>query len=174
MKPIITYTIQSNNPVSILTSDGKQITTSNDLTALLQFFTDNINTDFLHVAWDVDELAGCVLKFMQIEDLQKIRNTNKCLFSHEHKRYKIFYIPEKMFAVKRATQKESETTIYHLKRYFPKDHESSCNLPEYARRLCIALDAVGFDPHKLTSPVAIYENGLRELDLPVNMDFKLG
>lgn len=128
--------------------------------------------DTLLVCWDLDSLASLILRLIpdksKLASLQRIR---KCYIPP----YNIFYIPEKVFSISHIPTRQ-RVSIYNLQQYYPELNEPD-NVTEVqmlGENLLIELRKMGFNPTKLTSPVAIYEECIMsKMNLPQVKDMPL-
>ena len=118
----------------------------------------------LRVFWELDVGVAPILKLMGERKCQMLHLTNKCYYAP----FNIFYIPGKIFSVEHIPSK-SRANLYDLMQYFPELNEPDAleGVQMLGEKLQIELKKMGLEPHKLTSPVAVYEDCvLSFLDLP--------
>lgn len=171
MAKIVAYTIEPNNKgLQITGSSAKGSTTEviDSLELALEALTLPYGEPVLRVCWNLDTTLAPLLKLLGENICRKLYRTNKGFY----RPYSMFYIPEKVFSIKRIPNKE-KVNFYHLEQYYPDHNEpaSAQGTAQLGEKLLIVLNKMGLYPAKLTSPVAMWEQYvMNHLSLPTVWD----
>jgi len=118
----------------------------------------------IRVAWELDSFVAPILKLLGEVKCHRLHQNHKCYCVP----FNCFYIPSKIFSVEHIPSK-ARANFYDLQQYFPELSEPKdlVEVQMLGELLLKELKKMGFEPTKLTSPVAIYEETvLAFLDLP--------
>lgn len=161
---IIAYRITLNGNKSLTidesTGEGFQSADPDDLLAFLLEPCDNT----IKVCWDLDATVAPILRLLGKENCRKLYDTRSLRIPP----FSFFYYPGKVFGVRHIPTKVA-IFLYGIDQYYPDASEPAQVkevqwLGEY---LMETLHKMGFDPEKLTSPVAIYEScAMRNFAVP--------
>jgi len=175
MKSVIGYTSKvKNNKVLITDSFGQKIY-SNDIEELLCFLLESLDErdDRMHLkaTWNLDQFVAPLLKLIGQSACKKLASSN-------HKvqigNFTLFYIPKKLFSIKLWEGNDNyEATLYDISQYYPNHNDQDAISIAAAGSVVISsLEKIGvYDPVKLTSPVAIYQNMILDhMDIPTLAD----
>jgi hypothetical protein len=164
----LAYTIEPSGEALAINCSNNQGINSADLADLLRFLYYGEACNYLNICWDLDSTIVPLLRLLGKERCIKLHKTNKCFY----RPYSIFYIPAKLLSVKTVFSKD-KANYYDISQYFP-DREPPKGVEGVARlgeELLEALDKMGLQPNKLTSPVAIWEQQvMNHLSLPTAWD----
>lgn len=175
---IIAYLSQrAGDTVRLLESTGEACL-SKDPQELLEFLVEPFQTPeeiaeegskYLQVCWDLDTTLAPIFRLLGVENCKKLAETKGLYYPP----YNLFYVPSKIFHVKRIPSPHFEAFLYHLAQYYPdlEEPEKVEDIQMLGVKLLQELDKMGLRVTKLTSPVAIYEKAvMRDLDLPTFLD----
>jgi hypothetical protein len=180
----------NGNIVTFSDSEGNSASTLGDILTFLvnQYSDDPDKPDQVdHICWNLDDTVALICRFLYKEAAERLYRTKrlmvKCPVGRDMVTFELFYIPDKVFSVERKAKRLQGTkyvydraSLYGLDQYFafetfsniPKSLEETKNLAKHLRK---TLKDMGFNPKKLTSPAAIYEECmLANLDLPTYKD----
>lgn len=164
MIKLIAYTVETlGNDILIRDSEGESIKSDN-VNDLINFLNEPFPEYLaIKVFWDLDTSLAPILRRLGISACRQIAGD-----THTYKN--LFYIPSKLFRI----DKDGHLSFfYHLSQYYPDDPEPDdpdivCGL---AQNVIDAFKAMGLNPKKLTSPVAIYESEvLSHMHIPTIMN----
>jgi len=175
MKSVIGYTSEvKNNKVLITDSFGQKIH-SNNIEELLCFLLESLdekdNRTHLKAAWNLDQFVAPLLKLIGQNNCKKLASNNHKVKLGD---FTLFYIPKKLFSIKLFDRGNYyEALLYDISQYYPKyDDQDAISTAAAGGVVISALEKIGiFNPIKLTSPIAIYQNALlKYMDIPTLAD----
>jgi hypothetical protein len=164
MIKIVAYTVETiGNEILIQDSEGESVQSSN--VKDLIFFLNEPFKEYLaiKVFWDLDTALAPILRKLGA-------SACKQLASSSHTYNNLFYIPSKLFRIEGDGHL---SFFYHLSQYYidddePHDPETIAGM---AQNVMEAFKAMGLNPKKLTSPVAIYESEvMSHMNIPTIMN----
>lgn len=160
MRIMAYQTRTKDGQVLILESGGASLL-SNDLDKLWSFLLEDYG-DCLKICWDLDATVAPLLRLLGRTACKGLKSTKKW---HEGA-FHLFYIVGKVWSVSHVSG--AKMNLYGLEQYYPDlDEPDVEGLQALGMKLLKELNKMGFNPTKLTSPVAIYEEAiLSKLDLP--------
>ncbi len=158
---IVAYQISiKDGKVLILESGGAHLL-SNHLHEIWSFLLEDYG-ECLKICWDLDATVAPLLRLLGKTACKGLQTTKKW---HEGV-FQVFYVVGKVFSVSHVSG--ARMSLYGLEQYYPDlDEPDVEGLQALGMKLLKELNKMGFQPTKLTSPVAIYEEAiLSKLDLP--------
>lgn len=164
---ILAYKSNFSNSEVLIQESTEEHCRSNQVTTLFDFLLEPYENS-IKVAWELDTFVAPIIKLLGILKCQRLHRTHKCYAPP----YNVFYIPSKVFSITHIPTK-IRTSFYELAQYYPEldEPKSLIEVQILAEYLLRQLKRMGFEPTKLTSPVAIYEECvLRQTDLPTLED----
>lgn len=162
---IMAYRTSTQDGKVFIQESGGDSALSSDLEKLWGFLLEDYG-DCLKICWDLDATVSAFLRILGKTACRALQTAKKW---HQEP-FSIFYIPNKVFSVSHVSGRKMN--LYGLEQYYPElDEPSVDDLQALGMKLLKELRKMGFEPTKLTSPVAIYEEGvLSGLDLPTVKD----
>lgn len=163
MKIIAIKTAATENGIAITRSDIG-ICFSDDLEELLDFIRKDTD-DSLLLAWNLDETVAPILRKLGEELCKKLWDNA----SVEYRKYSIFYVQNKVFAVSLKKEFGKNVSIYHLSQYFSDEVEPEDinGIVQYGERLVEANHKMKLYGKKYSSPIALFEQCvLKYTDMP--------
>lgn len=164
---IIAYrTSEQNNEVFLEESTGDGIISKNPVelfTFLVEQFEDEPK-DYIQVCWDLDATVSLFLKLLGEIKCSQLKDTKRAHIAP----FDIFYVPGKVFSITHIPTR-TKCNLYGIEQYFVELDEPSdlAEVQGLGQELLKELKAMGLEPTKLTSPVAIYDQCVMQyLDLP--------
>ncbi len=171
MKSVIGYTSKVEDGKVLITDSFGQKIYSNHLGDLLCFLLESLDEkdDKMHLkaTWNLDQFVAPILKLVGQSSCKKLASSN-----HKVKigSFTLFYIPKKLFSIRLFEDGDNyEATLYDISQYYPKhDDQDAIGIAAAGGVLLSSLEKIGiFNPVKLTSPVAIYQDAILEhMDIP--------
>lgn len=167
---VIAYTADIiDNKVVIENSEGDSVT-SNNVKELLDFIGEDFSDDErdvkyreCKVCWDLDQVASLLVRLLPMSRVRELAGST-------HTSENIFYIPSKVLSI---TTDGHKSYIYHLAQYYDDEPTPTDPMVIHAKAkdLLDAFWAMGLNPYKLTSPIAVYESSvLDHLTIPTILD----
>lgn len=126
----------------------------------------------LRVCWDLDITVTPILQMLGGDNCLRLSKTHKCRVPP----FSFFYAPGKIFAITHIPTKQ-KVYLYRLSQYYPELEQPATlgDVQALGVKLVQTLKQMGMEPHRLTSPVAIYEDSMLQfLDLPTWADMPKG
>lgn len=160
-----------NGKVILRESTGEVLTTSNP-DDMLSWLCEPYE-DTLRVCWDLDETAAPIIRLLGKDAARQLHDNKKARLLP----YSVFYVPAKVFSVRRITTPQILVNLYHLSQYYAElDKPDLDGVVVLGQRLLEVLRVMGMgDTDTLTSPIAIYERAvLNKLDIPSWRDMPKG
>lgn len=193
---IIAYTSTAINGQVLLSNSESEEVLSDKPAELLDFLGEDFSDlereepyRELKVSWDLDVFVSVLLKVLGLKVCKDlIQPAHECLFKVGYDGsitlydittktkvlpdgvYDIFYVPSKVFGLQVG---EHKSYIYHLAQYYEDEPEETEPIAIHAKASIVidAFRAMGLNPYKLTSPVAVYETTvLNHMDIPTILD----
>jgi len=167
MIKIVAYTTEViGNEILIRDSEGEGVQSAN-VDILLNFLNEPY-TDreyfAIKVFWDLDSGLSPVLRKLGIPACKQLAGAS-------HTYGGLFYIPSKLF---RIQQEKRLSFFYHICQYYSDetpDQTDPETIAGMAQNVIDGFKAMGLNPKKLTSPVAIYEKEVLEhMNIPTIMN----
>lgn len=167
---IVAYSADLVDGQTVLRNSEDDFITTNDVNELLNFIGEDFSDEErqvkyreLKVCWDLDQVASLIIRLLPMIRVRELAGPS-------HQSGNIFYIPSKVLSIETEGHK---SYIYHLAQYY--DDESDPNDPMVVhaktKDLLEAFWAMGLNPYKLTSPIAVYEASvLDHLTIPTILD----
>lgn len=162
---IVAYKTSMIDGKVLIQESGGASVLSSDLEKLFAFLLEDYG-DCLRICWDLDATVSVFLRILGKTACRGLQTAKKW---HQEP-FRVFYIPDKVFSVSHVSG--LKCNLYGLEQYYPElDEPDVEELQGLGMKLLKELRKMGFEPTKLTSPIAIYEEAiLSKLDLPKVMD----
>jgi len=166
---IIAYKTNPKTGKVLLEESTGEAILSDNLDDMFSFLLEPYD-NCIKICWDLDATVSLFLKLLGVAQCLKLKNTKRGHIAP----FSIFYIPEKVFSVEHIPTKE-RVNLYGLEQYYPELPEPDLAEVQMLGELLLKeLKKMGLEPTKLTSPVAIYEEGaMKKMDLPKLKDMPL-
>ena len=157
---IVAYKVDTEgNDVIIHDSEGESIR-SNNVDELIDFLHEPFPEYLcIKIFWDMDAELAPIFKILGVSACRQ-------LAGKDHTYKDLFYITSKVFRIERY---DRLSFFYHLSQYYVDDPEPEDVETLYAKAQLVmdGFHAMGLNPKKLTSPVAIYEQEvMSHMDIP--------
>jgi len=136
---------------------------SDNLQQLLNFLLQPHSGEF-KVAWDLELFAAPMLRLLPLDYLQKLYEKGQVWIRESG--HSITYNPKKSLYL---TLGSNRAKLYHLKQFFGDTEPEPASLRGVAQKgelLLRELRDVGVEPKRLSSPVALIDDLLDEVDYP--------
>jgi len=156
---------------------------SRRLDVLFKFLLENCDEPerqlkYIKVTWDLEEFTQPMLDLMPYDEQKQLLGEKHRV---NHGPFKLYYIPHKIFSinykwrVRGNIYDTEEQNIYEMKQFFPDDEPEdkydAFEIADFGRDLLDNLKKIGIVPTRLTSPVAIYQDGvLDNIKIPTIYD----
>jgi hypothetical protein len=167
---IIAYTADLIDGNVVLSNSDDDSIVSNDVNELLDFIGEDFSDEEsetkyreLKVCWDLDQVASLILRLLPLGRVRELAGPT-------HTSGNIFYIPSKVLSV---TTDNHKSYIYHVAQYYDDepDPKDAMVIHSKTRDLIEAFWAMGLNPYKLTSPIAVYESAILDhINIPTILD----
>jgi len=128
----------------------------------------------LHIVWQLSDFTSLILSMVHKDKLEELKSKSRVVINESWGMVKFFSV-ERMFGVttrrkiKGNFYQESETNFYQLEHWMPSstpEPVTVTELEQYGRDVEDALDTMQIEHDKLTSPVGVYAEELRQYNLP--------
>jgi len=171
MKPsrIIGYTSKTLRDGRVLLEESikDQFECSRQLDELFLFLLKDYNeadSTYFKATWDLKEFTQPLLDLMPYDEQRQLLGDKH---RTNHGPFKLYYIPHKIFSITyrwniRANIYDTiEQNIYEMKQFYPEeDLDNPVEIADYGNNLLDNLKRIGIVPTRVTSPVAIYQDGV--------------
>jgi len=163
------------NNDKLLDSVGNNVDT-NSLKEVLDFLLKDWNRpNALKATWNIYTLVDLIGHLLTKKDYETLLSTDKVEVTVDGHVYRIFSSSGRMFSITHKVsthfKDNPEVNIYHLSQFFPNDNVNTIEeLTNKGNELLKALDEMGFNPVKLSSAVAIYDEKLKTQKIPTIYD----
>lgn len=146
---------------------------SNNLEEVVVWLTQEYPNS-IHVVWRLSEFVDAVLGLLSKDKNEELKQNARVILVEIWGTVKVFNV-EKMLGVTVKQRlhgnfyKEGETNFYQLEHWMPSgfpEPSTVVELEEYGTQVEDALETMGIEHDKLTSPVGVYAEELRQYNLP--------